>query len=126
MTPNQRLLVAVLLSVLFFAAYTAIFPAEQPEVAKTNTQIESAQKSQISNQPQGSKIEEETVANDLSTLVTINNSKFILKLDTLGRISSKVLLQDKYNNKEDQHAELIPATGTKPLFVRFLDSNLNE
>lgn len=126
MTPNQRLLVAVVLSVLFFAAYTAIFPAEQPEVAKTNTQIESAQKSQTSNQPQSSKIEEQIVANDLSTLVTINNSKFILKLDTLGRISSKVLLQDKYNNKEDQHAELIPATGTKPLFVRFLDSNLNE
>ena len=127
MSPNQRLLVAVLLSVLFFVAYTAIFPAEKPELAKTDTQnIESAQKSQTSNQPQISKMEEETVVNDLNTLVTVNNSKFIIKLDTLGRISSKVLLQDKYNNKENQHAELIPATGTKPLFVRFFDSILND
>ncbi len=44
----------------------------------------------------------------------------------MGRISSKVLLQDKYNDKDDKHAELIPPTGTKPLFVRFLDPILND
>lgn len=136
MTPNQRLMIAVVLSVLFFVAYTAIFPPEQSsETAKVEQS--KTQNSQASSQPQTSKKVEETLkhessatkmmaANDLNTLVTVKNSKFILKLDTLGRISSKVLLQDKYNDKHDKHAELIPTEGMKPLFVRFLDSNLND
>ena len=69
---------------------------------------------------------EKMAANDLSTLVTLSNSKFVVKMDTLGRVSSKILLQDKYNDKDDKHAELIPANGTKPLFIRFLDETLNE
>ncbi|QOY53486.1 membrane protein insertase YidC [Candidatus Sulfurimonas baltica] len=139
MTPNQRLMVAVLLSVVFFVAYTAIFPPEQPEMAQvkqSNSKSDVASKNQqasnilpnsVSNvagheiSPQESK-----VANDLSTLVTVSNKHFILKMDTLGRISSTELLDEKFNDKEDNHAQLIPATGTKPLFIRFLDTNLNE
>lgn len=139
MTPNQRLMVAVLLSVVFFVAYTAIFPPEQPEVAQTkqnNTKVEASQNGQASNKPAVSTVEnavgheisvdEKIAAGDLSTLVTVTNSKFVLKLDTLGRISSKELLQEMYNDMDDRHAQLIQATGTKPLFIRFLDSNLNE
>ncbi|MCW8895959.1 membrane protein insertase YidC [Sulfurimonas sp.] len=140
MTPNQRLMVAVLLSVVFFVVYTAIFPPEQPELAQTqqkNTQnVELKQNVQASVTPQASSVDsvvgheistdEKMAANDLSTLVTVTNKDFILKMDTLGRISSKELLQAKYNDKEDQHAQLIPATGTKPLFIRFLDTNLND
>ena len=51
---------------------------------------------------------------------------FILKIDTLGRISSKELLQEKFNNKEGTHSQLIPAFSTKPLFIRFLDENINK
>jgi len=40
MSPNQRLMFAVALSVIFFVAYTAIFPPEQPEVASTDTKTE--------------------------------------------------------------------------------------
>ena len=47
-------------------------------------------------------------------------------MDTLGRISSKELLQDKFRDKEDNHAELIPSFGTKPLYLRFMDENLNK
>ncbi|MBW6487855.1 MAG: membrane protein insertase YidC [Sulfurimonas sp.] len=137
MTPNQRLIVAILLSFVFFVVYTAIYPAEQPEVAQSDAQkIQSVQNQQAQNRAQVVNIEdavghqistdEKMAQNDLSTIVTINNPKFILKLDTLGRISSKILLQDKYNDKDDKHAELIPSTGTKPLFVRFLDENLNS
>ncbi len=134
MTPNQRLIVAVLLSFVFFIAYTAIFPAEQPEVAQTTTQ--NVKSAQASTQTPTLKTEdaaghaistnEKMAANDLSTLVTLSNSKFVVKVDTLGRVASKTLLQDKYNDKNDKHAELIPVNGTKPLFIRFLDENLNE
>jgi YidC/Oxa1 family membrane protein insertase len=140
MTANQRLMLAVALSIVFFVAYTAIFPPEQPEVAKTeqaNTQnIVVSQNGQASSTPQATNVEsvvgheisanDKMAANDLSTLVTITNSDFILKIDTLGRISSKELLQEKYNDKDDNHAQLIPADGTKPLFIRFLDTGLNE
>jgi YidC/Oxa1 family membrane protein insertase len=137
MTSNQRLIVAVLLSFVFFVVYTAIYPPEQPEVAQADAQkVQSVQNQQTQNTPQATNIEntvghqisadEQMAQNELSTLVTINNPKFILKLDTLGRISSKILLQDKYNDKDDQHAELIPPIGTKPLFVRFLDTNIND
>ena len=140
MTANQRLMLAVTLSIVFFVAYTAIFPPEQPEMAKTeqtkSENIELKQNVQASNTPQTSNVEnsvghaisadEKMAANDLSTLVTITNKDYILKIDTLGRISSKELLQEKFNTKDDNHAQLIPADGTKPLFIRFLDTNLNE
>lgn len=140
MTPNQRLMFAIVLSVVFFVAYTAIFPPEQPKTAQTkqvdSKNVELKQTPQESESKKISSVEstvgheisteEKMAANDLNTLVTVKSKNFILKMDTLGRISSQELLQEKYNDKENQHAQLIPATGTKPLFIRFLDTNLNE
>jgi YidC/Oxa1 family membrane protein insertase len=134
MTSNQRLMIAVVLSALFFVVYTAIFPPEQSQNA--NAEQSKTQNSQTSTEQKTLKkqetlkheisSEQKSAPTDSSTLVTVKNSKFVLKLDTLGRISSKVLLQDKYNDKNNKHAELIPADGMKPLFVRFSDSNLND
>ncbi len=132
MTPNQRLMIAVALSVIFFVGYTTIFPPQpsadaSQEKAQSTKQASSAQTAKAENSVNHSIAPSEKVAaNDLSTIVTVKNSKFVVKLDTLGRISSKVLLQDKYNDKDDQHAELISPDGTKPLFIRFLDPALNE
>ena len=134
MTPNQRLMVAVLLSVVFFVAYTAIFPPEQPkevqiqqENSKNIGALQNAKASSMDNVVAHEiSVDEKMDTTDSNTLVTIKNSNFILKIDTLGRISSKELLQNKYNDKEDHHAQLIPATGTKPLFIRFVDSKINE
>jgi len=143
MTPNQRLLVAVLLSVVFFVVYTAIFPPAEPELAQdapqnkpitqntgSSTQVTktNATVSPTTTNIAGHQIsqEERSVSNDLNTLVTVTNDDFVLKMDTLGRISSKELLQEKFNSKEDSHAEMISPMGTKPLYVRFLDLNLND
>jgi len=133
MTPNQRLIVAVLLSIVFFVGYTTIFPPEQPqELTKKSDKVELKEK--VS--PQVSKVEQEIghaiseqekiATSSSSNIVVIKNKDFILKIDTLGRISSKELLQEKFNNKEDHHAQLIPAFGAKPLFLRFLDEDLNK
>lgn len=140
MTPNQRLMVAVVLSIVFFVAYTAIFPPEQSKSInndKVNAQsTKSVENIQISQKPQTPKVEdtlnheisndEKMALNDLSSLVSVKSSKFIIKLDTLGRIYSKELLQDKYNSKDDKHAQLISVNGAKPLFIRFMDPALNE
>ena len=130
-------MVAVVLSILFFVAYTAIFPPEQQvqedikksdtvtlnNDAKTqNTAVESVGIAQNSSSSYSDK-----VANGISNdIVTIKNKDFILKIDTLGRISSKELLQAKFNTKDETHAQLIPSYGTKPLFIKFTDENLNE
>ncbi|MEA2099494.1 MAG: membrane protein insertase YidC [Campylobacterota bacterium] len=134
MTPNQRLLIAVALSILFFVAYTAIFPPVQPEqqeAKQTSKNVELKQNGQStvnveSEAGHAISSEDRIAASATNTIVTITNENFILKIDTLGRISSKELLQEKYNDKDNNHAQLIPPFGTKPLFVRFLDENINK
>ncbi len=140
MTPNQRLVIAVVLSIVFFVAYTAIFPPEQPDLEQTqkseNVALKQESSTRSSVEPTKNVVEQEAghaiatdeklAASASNTIVTVTNEKFILKIDTLGRISSKELLEEKFNNKEDIHAQMIPAFGTKPLFIRFLDDKINE
>ena len=133
MSPNQRLVVAVLLSIIFFVAYTAIFPPAELEVAQdaktekkavngssapttANVDVEAEAGHTISAQ-------ETSVTNNI---LTVNAKDYVLKIDTLGRISSKELLQEKFRDNDDKHAELIPTFGTKPLYLRFVDENLNS
>ena len=137
MTPNQRLLVAVALSVIFFATYTAIFPPVQPETndAPKSQAVElkqdNTQKSfedRVVDAVVGHEIaQEEAVKVSASNDILIIRSKdFILKMDTLGRISSKELLQEKFNDQDGKHAQLIPAFAAKPLFLRFVDQDINK
>ncbi len=133
MTPNQRLLVAVALSVIFFVGYTAIFPPVQLEEQVKNDKVELKKDSNINQ----NRVVENATGHEISTqdkiaatassdIVTVISKDFILKIDTLGRISSKELLQEKYNDKENNHAQLIPSFGSKPLYIRFLDDKLNK
>ncbi len=137
LTANQRLMLAVALSIIFFVGYTTIFPPPEPEnlEAKNNSvALKQETSTQVNRSSDTSSNLEETVGHvispserqDTNTILTVTNKDFILKVDTLGRISSKELLQDRFKNKEDQHAQLIPQAGMKPLFIRFLDEILNN
>ena len=132
-------MLAVALSVIFFVGYTAIFPPVQPEetdsqksnkveIKQNSTQQTSSATQQRVEAATGHALSQQDAmaATASSDIVTVTNKNFILKIDTLGRISSKELLQNKFNDKEDIHAQLIPAFGTKPLFIRFLDESLNK
>jgi len=135
MTPNQRLIVAVLLSVVFFVGYTAIFPPAEPNVANEKTTKETLAHS--TNVQNGQKTVEEVTGHAIadeekvshassSNIVTVKNDKFIIKIDTLGRIASKELLEEKFRNTDDLHAQVIPTKGTKPLYIRFADDTINN
>ena len=137
MSPNQRLLIAVALSVIFFTAYTAIFPPAQQEtiedqndqkveLKQNNTQT--SFEDRVVNAVVGHDIsqEEQLPVSNSNDIVTVKNKDFILKIDTLGRISSKELLQEKFNDLDGKHAQLIPAFATKPLFIRFAEPDLNK
>ena len=128
-------MLAVALSIVFFVAYTAIFPPVQPETqdAQKSQNVElkqtnTATPTQTVEAAAGHKIsaQDKIAASSSSNIVTVTNKDFILKIDTLGRISSMELLEERFRDKEDNHAQLIPAFGTKPLFLRFLDENLNR
>ena len=133
MTPNQRLMIAAVLSVIFFVGYTAIFPPVQPETTTQTAKVETVNASNKS-QPQvdietGHSVSQKDKVADIAsqnTILTVKSDKFILKMDTLGRISAKELLEDKFRDSEDRHAQIIPLTGAKPLYVRFLDEKLNQ
>jgi YidC/Oxa1 family membrane protein insertase len=133
MSPNQRLIVAVLLSVIFFVGYTAIFPPVEHEVAENaqstiNKSTNSATVKDTVDTEAGHVVSSvESLPVDAgNTILTVTSKDFILKMDTLGRISSKELLDARYRNKDDGHAQLIPSTGTKPLYLRFMDEALNK
>ena len=134
MSPNQRLITAVVLSFVFFVAYTAIFPPEVQENLESNT----TQQEQVSlnksttTQTTSSNIDheissdEQMVTTTSNTLLTVTTDDYILKVDTLGRIASKVMLADKFNNTDDKHAELVSSSGAKPLYIRFADKKVND
>ena len=132
MSPNQRLVVAVLLSVIFFVGYTAIFPPvelEEAQESATVNKVDVKENRVVSNidTSVGHVIAEaEKAPTSANTILQVNSNNFILKIDTLGRVSSKELLQDKFRDQDDKHAQLIPLDGTKPLYVRFQDEALNK
>lgn len=137
MTPNQRLMSAVLLSVVFFIGYTAIFPPNEVKPVDANSTSKSATQAQTTttgvqtkstSNPAGHEISkiDKVASTESSNILTVTNHDFVLKMDTLGRIASMELLEEKFNDKDGKHAQIIPEFGVKPLFVRFLDEALNN
>jgi YidC/Oxa1 family membrane protein insertase len=130
-TPNQRLLVAVALSFIFFIGYTTIFPPKTPnsEANMTKPAVSSA----VATQPTASAEDTATESQSASvvqttatdTLTTVSSKEFTLKIDTLGRISSVILSNKKHNGKDGKLAELVSSVGAKPLYIRFADEALN-
>ena len=133
LSPNQRLIVAVLLSVVFFVGYTAIFPPAEPNVPKEGSAKEVARNKTEDIHKKVEEVSGHAIADEekasktkSSDIVTIKNKNFIIKIDTLGRIASKELLEDKFRNADNLHAQVIPAKGTKPLYIRFADDAVNN
>jgi YidC/Oxa1 family membrane protein insertase len=139
MTSNQRLILAVGLSFVFFVVYTAMFPpkTEVQDANKTITQ----EVSQTAQATQGQKTQTKEVTqlsgheiasdesintSETNSLVSIHSDSFDMSIDTLGRISSKILKNDKFHDKEGNPAQMITPFGAKPLYIRFSDAKLNE
>ena len=135
MSANQRLILAVVLSFVFFVAYTAIFPPKQPlQDANATTQTHqqsTTQQTAASNMPNTQinheiAADEQLAATDSSDLVHLESDAFSMKIDTLGRISSFILKDEKYNNNKNIHSEMVAQIGTKPLHMRFADAEMNR
>lgn len=133
MSPNQRLMIAVVVTILFFVGYTAIIPPkpnlEQTGSASTTQKSHEAQKvvsNDVKDTPDVSMTTLETKTKSTDLLTTVSSNDFILKVDTLGRISSVVLNDKKHNDKNNKQSELISPDGAKPLQIKFADEELNR
>jgi YidC/Oxa1 family membrane protein insertase len=139
MSPNQRLMIALVLSFVFFVGYTSIFPPKIDENAQksveTTTQVSKNDVQNSSAQPQVATTDlghnvtsDEKISSSASnTLVKIDSEDFTLEIDTLGRISSKIMKDEKFQNVADaKTAQMIPSSGAKPLQLRFADENIND
>ena len=138
MSANQRLVLAVVLSFLFFVAYTAIFPPKPVEADANQTgqgialnenavQEQRADTVQVPQASVGHEVSpaQKAADRDATILLDIESDHFSLKIDTLGRIASKVLKDEKYF-VDGMPTELVAQEGAQPLFIRFADETLNN
>lgn len=149
MTANQRLLLAVALSFVFFVGYTTIFPPQQRVDAESNVTKQTAETIAVKGEDvkaapavvDGTKAatasvdsvdvghsvprDEKVAVKSQNTLLSVKAEHFSMKIDTLGRISSVLLLDDKYNDKEGNPTQMVPETGAIPLYIRFADEALD-
>ncbi len=128
LTANQRLILAVAVSFIFFIGYSYLFPHKNIGVNHNSKQtitkeISSVFKTTSHSQKVNTK---HVTASTTNTLVVVNSKRYKLKIDTLGRISSMVLLENKYRDKKHKSAQLIEQNGIKPLYLIFTNTKLNN
>lgn len=129
MSANQRLILALSLSFLFFIGYTAMFPPVPPENEQNATQTSTsspAAQSTVDTSVEGTSTVVATVSSESSILTTLKGVNYILTIDTLGRVAQKEMLEEKFADEKTGHAKLITETGAKPLYIRFFDKAINE
>jgi YidC/Oxa1 family membrane protein insertase len=139
--PNQNdtqknILIAVVISFLFFIVYDILYL--QPQQVSTNTKTSNQQNQQnVSNntsQPTPNtnnlKINSSTPSTQNLTktqiLSTIKTKNAIFEIDDLGRISQVTLLHKQYKTKDGKAIKLFKNQQLKPLEVRFANPTLNN
>lgn len=135
---QKRVLLAVVLSFLFFAVYSQFFaPQSVGEQNATTTQDLRTQNLTTQNSANAAPIVNSTNtqqapvtqnAHKGKDIASIESEHFVAKIDYLGRISSFVLKDSKFKDEQGKEIELIQNENNKPLplELRFADSILNE
>ena len=139
MTPNQRLILAVVLSFVFFLGYTTAFPPEQQQLNEQNATEQKVALKQVDKEAELGSIppkagdvghdvrsDEQHAKSESNTLVMIESDHFTMEIDTLGRIASKVMKDEKFFNEDGEPSQMVPEFGAKPLFIRFADELTNN
>ena len=122
MSVQKRVIVATLLSFIFFIAYDYFFipkklPLDHNETitSTVNQELKAAAQTVAARSSQSN-------TNDI---VVVKGSHFEANIDNLGRISKFYLNEEKYKNEDGSRLQLL---GNKPLplEIRFSDKMLNE
>lgn len=118
----RRILIATLISFIFFVSYD--YFVLQPQMKSENNLT----KEKVANNITINKTVNKTskLTQQTKIIATIEAKNYTIKIDSLGRISSFILKQTKFNTDNGKHLELISNKLPKPLEVRFENKEINK
>ncbi|EDM24239.1 membrane protein insertase YidC [Caminibacter mediatlanticus] len=116
----RRIILATVISFVFFFAYD--YFVLQPQIKQG---VKENNITKVTTQ-ENKKVKKERSNLKIDVVAKIEAKNYEVKIDSLGRISSFILKQNKFNTEKGQHLELIPSKLPKPLEIRFEDNELNK
>ena len=134
LTPQVRIILATVLSFLFFALYDHFFIPKSPTPAETNTTTTQQEAQTSSSAPAASTtinsadVTQAPQANQQGDeiLTTVKAASYELQIDRLGRIVKFYLLENKYKDDKGERLQVIDASQNLfPLEMRFSDKSIN-
>jgi len=130
---QSRIIIATVLSFLFFATYDHFFIPKKEITPQEPTQVEksvattapvSASASTVTS---SAKVPAQTSQTKEEIIATVVADKYELKIDRLGRISKFFLREAKYTDENGERIQLVDSElGPFPLEIRFSDAALNS
>ena len=140
MTQQQRMILALVLSFIFFIGYDFFMPKPQRvslEQNNTSQKTTTAQSTAVpitntntaapQQQSNTAQVAAPIVSKQSTTITTVTGKDFKLTIDELGRISSYEVLEDRLKNEDGIYPNMISQKSElKPLEIRFKDTNLNS
>ncbi|MFB1007884.1 MAG: membrane protein insertase YidC [Sulfurospirillum sp.] len=133
LTPQVRIILATVLSFLFFALYDHFFIPKNPPLTENTSleqnatpstttsapEVKSASSADVASAPMGSAKESEIIT-------TIKAAGYEVQIDRLGRIAKFYLEEGQYKDDKGERFQLIDASQSLlPLEIRFSDKNVN-
>ncbi len=128
---QSRIIIATVLSFLFFATYDYFFIPKQEVTTEQQTKVEKSVATTApttsSSSTSSAKVPTQTTTQSKEEVIaTIVADKYEIKIDRLGRISKFYLKEDKYKDENGERIQLVDSEfGPFPLEIRFSDAALN-
>lgn len=128
---QKRILLAVVISFLFFVVYDYFFIPKQPLKIEQNITQKNQQNTSINNTPN---IQNATTNTPSAALVSqdsviskVQSKHFEAQIDSFGRISAFYLKDRKYQNEKGEFINLVSKENSPyPLEMRFSDPSINS
>lgn len=125
LSTQKRLIIATVISVLFFIAYDALFAPKS--LIDANKTVEQNQSAPATNSTNSATAEAVAAPKQISkNIATIEGKEYNATIDELGRISSFILKDSKFKNENGEQISLLKPSSPLPLEIRFSDSAINE
>ena len=135
LTPQMRIILATVLSFLFFALYDHFFIPKNPPVSETTTVEQNATPSTATSAPaNATSVSSATLVGAPASssklgeiIATVKAKGYEVQIDRLGRIAKFYLEEEKYKDDKGEPFQLINAAqALLPLEIRFSDKAVNE
>ena len=129
---QSRIIIATVLSFLFFATYDYFFIPKKEITPEPATKVEKSVTAQApkssSSMSSSTKVPTtQAVQSKEEIIATVMAEKYEIKIDRLGRISKFYLREAKYTDENGERIQLVDSElGPFPLEIRFSDASLNS